>query len=186
METIAQINICMPSASKLQTTFTIYKNFTEEKKELGIFSQCRMFWEVCSYNWGCSRCNSKSTVTCRIVWSVSFDLSCTHECIMYITLYRNIASIFRKKKAKWYDRVSFPRFSRKTNGSQEKKITSVIRRTTSSLLRCLPSNRGARSRASIRQNSGDRIVILSKERSGIGNVFNLGLGLTRMLSVLER
>lgn len=142
-----------------------------------------MLWEACSYNWGCSRCNSKSTVTCRIVWSVSFDLSCTNECIL-----RCIETLlqFSGRKTKWYDRVSFPTFSRETNGSQGKKITSVIRRTTSSLLRCLPSRRGARSRASIRQNSGDRIFILSNERSGIGNEFDLGLGLTRKVSVLER
>ena len=62
----------------------------------------------------------------------------------------------------------------------------MIWRTTSSFRRSLPSKRGARSRESIWQNSGGKIVNLSMGMSEIGNGFTLGLGLARMVTDLER
>lgn len=57
-------------------------------------------------------------------------------------------------------------------------ITSVIWRTTSSLLRNLPSKRGARSRASIWKKEEGKIVILWADRTENGDGFGSGLALT--------
>lgn len=66
-------------------------------------------------------------------------------------------------------------------------VTSVIWRTTSSLLRSFPSKRGARSRASTWKNWGGIIVILSNDGTELGTELILGSGeLDLMVIDLER
>lgn len=70
-----------------------FLSYNEKNLRIYKSQKANKLWKVVSYNWGCSCCNAKSTMTSRIIWSISFYLLISNSQILRIEK-RNHGTMF--------------------------------------------------------------------------------------------
>lgn len=149
--------------------------FSNKRKEIWRAEDDKLGkWIIFTHNRGSSWSNPKSTMASWVIWPISFNLflSHTHTHSKDIINLRSIILFMKQLNLR-------------------EMITSVIRRITSSFLRCFPSKRGARSSASIWQKSGPNIgnfvnnsEEISSDSSNFSEMVDLFIGFVLGLFVI--